>query len=150
MEGHLVRTSKELMDRESWLRDLALSLYYMRDRRGMVDSFLDRVGERLAIGEREYGNASFARSPDEIVREILAETLDRAGWCYVLEGSCRTQLARDDLSSTQRQRITQLAEASKQIRVDAFDAFLRDSELLDPPQPVAHLDERDGGWTDAD
>ena len=140
----------EHSDRESWLRDLALSLYYMRDRRGQVDSFLDLVGERLAVGEREYGNASFQRSPDEIVREILAETLDRAGWCYVLEGSCRMQLRRDDLAKVQRQRITQLAEAAKQIRVDAFDAYARDCELLDPPLPVAHLDERDGGWTDAD
>lgn len=138
----------EAVDRQGWITNLAQSLYYRRGQRPSVDAFLDGVSARLATGEREYGNRSFARNPANVIQEILDETLDRAGWCYVLEGACLQQLAREDITTQERQRCMQLIEAARQISQDACDAYQRDSELLDTY--TAPLDERDGGWTDAD
>ena len=57
----------EHCDRESWLRDLALSLYYMRDRRGQVDSFLDLVGERLAEAFHAAG------IPEDVFQNVVLD-----------------------------------------------------------------------------
>jgi len=46
-------------------------------------AFTSAVAHRLEAGEREYGGASFARSPGELVGEILEELEDVAGWAFV-------------------------------------------------------------------
>lgn len=46
--------------------------------------FLERLTARLAKGEQEYGQASFARTVPELCDEIQQELEDVAGWGYVL------------------------------------------------------------------
>jgi hypothetical protein len=46
--------------------------------------FADLVAERLAKGEKEYGDKSFSRDPVELIDELQAECLDLAGWGFVL------------------------------------------------------------------
>jgi len=46
-------------------------------------AFARAVEARLRQGEREYGGASFARPPGELVGEILEELEDVAGWAFV-------------------------------------------------------------------
>lgn len=134
----------ESVDRNSWMADLAMELYYLRFRRPFVDDFLDGVSRRLATGEQDYGNASFDRDPEAIIRELMDETLDRAGWCYVLERACRNRLAaQHDMPKPQQERLMRLCEAARQISVDTFEAYRRDSELLERKEP-AHNPEDDG------
>ena len=45
--------------------------------------FFARVDQRLANGERVYGDASFERPTTELLGEIEEELLDIAGWSYV-------------------------------------------------------------------
>lgn len=140
----------EAIDREAWMSELAMALYYLKGRRPYVDQFLDGVAKRLAVGEREYGNASFARGVDTIVREILDETLDRAGWCYVLERACRVQIAAGTCKPDHEEALRRLADSCRNIAQAAFASYVHDAELLDYKPPSAPLDERDGAWCDAD
>lgn len=46
--------------------------------------FAADLRRRLEAGAQEYGDRSFSRDPDELLREIDEEILDIAGWAYVL------------------------------------------------------------------
>jgi len=48
------------------------------------EKFCDRVGGRVQVGAKAYGNASFMRPADELVGEIEEELLDVCGWAFVL------------------------------------------------------------------
>lgn len=47
-------------------------------------SFAASVASRLAQGAKEYGDASFARDPGDLVGELQQELLDVMGWGYIL------------------------------------------------------------------
>lgn len=47
-------------------------------------NFIMLLHEKMAKGAREYGDASFERSPQQLVSEIEAELLDIVGWGYIL------------------------------------------------------------------
>lgn len=49
-----------------------------------IADFCGQVSARLEAGAREYGDRSFRRPPGHIIREILEEALDEAGWLFVL------------------------------------------------------------------
>jgi len=53
------------------------------DDRPDLQRFARAVEARLARGEREYANTSFRRSPAGLVREILEELEDVAGWAFI-------------------------------------------------------------------
>lgn len=63
-------------------------------------AFAAAVRSRLEAGARAYGDASFARSPAELVGEIEQELLDVCGWAFVLHE--RLQRLRAKLSQGQR------------------------------------------------
>jgi hypothetical protein len=46
--------------------------------------FLNRVEARMAAGAREYGEASFARDPEDLCDEIRQEIEDVCGWAFIL------------------------------------------------------------------
>ena len=48
------------------------------------DAFVSAVASRLCVGEREYGNRSFARPPLELVGEIEEELFDVCAWSFIL------------------------------------------------------------------
>lgn len=56
--------------------------------------FLSCLGERLALGAREYGNKSFARDFIELVDEILQEDIDRAGWSYIIWAKAKIMMSK--------------------------------------------------------
>jgi len=47
-------------------------------------AFARAVEARLRQGEREYGGASFARPPGELVGEVAEELFDVCAWSYIL------------------------------------------------------------------
>ncbi len=47
-------------------------------------AFVDRVRERLVVGQRAYGDQSFSRPEGELIGEMKEELLDVCGWAYVL------------------------------------------------------------------
>jgi len=132
----------ESIDRDVWMLKLACDV--RRHRSSAL--FLDGVAKRLAVGELEYGNASFDRDVDVIIREILDETLDRAGWCYVLERACRKQADAEACTPKRREELLALAESARTVAVSAFEAFAHDREMFRQPVTHAALDERDGAW----
>ena len=136
----------ESIDRDAWMLQLTRSVRHHK----ASALFLDGVAKRLAVGELEYGNASFARGVDTIVREILDETLDRAGWCYVLERACRVQIAAGTCKPDHEEALRRLADSCRNIAQAAFASYVHDAELLDYKPPAATLDERDGAWCDVD
>lgn len=46
-------------------------------------AFIESMTARLAAGQREYGDASFARPTADLVEEIGQECEDIAGWSYI-------------------------------------------------------------------
>lgn len=50
----------------------------------LEERFITALRARLDAGRREYGPASFTRSPLEVRKEIEEELLDVAGWAFVL------------------------------------------------------------------
>lgn len=122
----------ESIDRDIWMLHLTRSVY----RHAVAEQFLDGVARRLAQGELEYGNKSFERDVDVIIREILDETLDRAGWCYVLERACRQQADPDYCTPQHRERLLALADSARTVAVAAFEAFAHDRKML--CQPLRH------------
>ena len=132
----------ESIDRDAWMLQLTRSVRHHK----ASALFLDGVAKRLAVGELEYGNASFDLPIDTIVREILDETLDRAGWCYVLERACRKQADAEACTLKRREELLALAESARTVAVSAFEAFAHDREMFCQPVTHAALDERDGAW----
>ena len=59
--------------------------------------FVETVRRRLDAGHREYGDASFARDPDELLAEIQEEIEDIAGWSFVLW--CRLRDLREKVTT---------------------------------------------------
>lgn len=57
-------------------------------------AFAASVRARLEAGARAYGDASFERSPAELVGEIEQEVLDVCGWAFVLHERLRRLRAR--------------------------------------------------------
>ncbi len=51
--------------------------------------FADQIHERLEAGEKEYGDASFECSPDELLAEIEQEIMDVVGWSFILRERLR-------------------------------------------------------------
>lgn len=47
-------------------------------------AFASEVRARLEAGRAEYGDKSFHRDPDELLRELQQEALDLAGWGFIL------------------------------------------------------------------
>ena len=47
------------------------------------------VRDRLLVGADLYGDTSFTRPPNELVKEIAEELLDVSGWAFILW--CRIQ-----------------------------------------------------------
>jgi hypothetical protein len=45
--------------------------------------FLALLESRLAQGQRDYGNASFYKTHEQLRNELLMEYLDVAGWAYI-------------------------------------------------------------------
>lgn len=132
----------ESIDRDIWMLQLTRSVRH----HSSSALFLDGVAKRLAVGELEYGNASFDLPIDRIMREILDETLDRAGWCYVLERACRKQADAEECTPKRREQLMALAESARTVAVSAFEAFAHDREMFRQPVTHAALDERDGAW----
>jgi hypothetical protein len=60
----------------------------------MRKEFLDRLASRLEVGAREYGNASMRRPMTDLIREVLDEYLDVAGWSYIQWVKAREALER--------------------------------------------------------
>lgn len=58
----------------------------MRDNDPLQDwpAFVDAATKRLHQGRVDYGDASFDREPDELLRELAQEAMDLAGWGYIL------------------------------------------------------------------
>jgi hypothetical protein len=51
---------------------------------GPYEYYFQRLRERLVVGAREYGNKSFEKTNNELLKEIQEEILDVAGWSYIL------------------------------------------------------------------
>lgn len=126
----------EKIDRDSWMASMRAAIRKCAS----SERFLAAVAARLEVGAAEYGNESFAREPEDIVREILDETLDRAGWCYVLERACQARIARGDLTPKRKQRLKSIAGMALTCALEAFHAFEDDEERLETIYPGATLD----------
>ena len=48
------------------------------------DDFVRAVDARLAKGAQQYGDSSFSRPEDEIIRELQEELEDVAGWAFIM------------------------------------------------------------------
>ena len=48
------------------------------------DEFSAELQKKLASGYKEHGDGSFSRAPEDLVKEMLEECLDIAGWGLVL------------------------------------------------------------------
>jgi hypothetical protein len=46
--------------------------------------FISRLQDRVAQGDRSYGDHSFSRNPLALITEIQEELLDVAGWGFIL------------------------------------------------------------------
>lgn len=62
--------------------------------------FAGRVKQRLKRGARQYGNRSFSKDPEELLRELQQEALDLAGWGFIL--FVRLKRAEQALRNAQR------------------------------------------------
>lgn len=51
--------------------------------------FIRQVEDRLRKGAAQYGDASFSRTPSELLCELRQECLDLAGWGFILH--CRIE-----------------------------------------------------------
>lgn len=60
----------------------------------MREEFLSRLASRLEVGAREYKNASARRPMADLIREVLDEYLDVAGWSYIQWLKAREALER--------------------------------------------------------
>ena len=58
--------------------------------------FCEEVLARLAMGAREYGDASFAQPAEVLVTEIQQELFDVCGWGFIL--SCRVNALSEKLA----------------------------------------------------
>lgn len=56
----------------------------MSDPLELFPTFVEAVARRLKDGRRAYGDRSFSRPPAELLSELAQETLDLAGWGFVL------------------------------------------------------------------
>lgn len=73
----------ERMDRYQFVEELKARLVKeTADHKPHI--FLGQLRDRLALGETEYGNASFDREFGQLLDEILQEDVDRAGWSYII------------------------------------------------------------------
>ncbi len=54
--------------------------------------FSKQLEEKLQRGYEEHTDASFARMPEELVKELLEECIDIAGWSMVLYPRIRSLL----------------------------------------------------------
>ena len=46
-------------------------------------AFVDRMADRLMMGAITYGNRSFSKNPEELLREVLEEIVDQAAWSFI-------------------------------------------------------------------
>ena len=46
--------------------------------------FINSVNARLQQGAKEYGDKSFLQSPEHLLKELEEETLDIAGWSFIM------------------------------------------------------------------
>ena len=61
--------------------------------------YCERIKARLEVGAQSYGDASFTRTPLELLEEIEQEILDIAGWSFIL---ChRVQKMKESLDITE-------------------------------------------------
>lgn len=116
-----------------------------------VDTFLDRLRERLEAGALEYGNRSFLRQPAELVDEVVQELLDVVGWVYILWAKVdrklrgaqpeqtqrgaflyqlRHRLARRDRGVPQGQHLEAALVDLEVLAIDAFETAQRVEERL--------------------
>lgn len=85
--------------------------------------FLAYLSDRLAMGEAEYGNASFDRSFRELLEEILQEDLDRAGWAYIIWAKAKNMAATGKYSLQVRNLLKDISDSSLQSAVRAYGAW---------------------------
>jgi len=48
------------------------------------DNFIQQLHDKMVKGYKEYGDESFNRAPQDLIKELQAETLDLAGWGLIL------------------------------------------------------------------
>jgi len=56
----------------------------MADPLDKYEQFARLVGDRLLAGRTEYGDKSFSKPREELVREVSEELLDVCAWSYIL------------------------------------------------------------------
>jgi hypothetical protein len=77
--------------------------------------FSGQLRGRLRKGYEEYGDESFARSPEELICELQAEALDYAGWGLVFWVRMKSALGHiEDL----RNEFAALQQAQEKASVD--------------------------------
>jgi hypothetical protein len=54
------------------------------------EEFIEKLVQRLLVGDKVYGSASFTRPAEEIIREIEEELIDVVGWTYCLLRSIKS------------------------------------------------------------
>lgn len=53
------------------------------------DEFTSKVYDRMVVGEKEYGDASYSLAAKEVIGELEQEALDIMGWGYFLWKKCK-------------------------------------------------------------
>ena len=94
--------------------------------------FLAALRDRLALGAKEYGNASFDREFSELVDEILQEDIDRAGWSYIIWAKAKNMLNKHgkSLPTHQLHILDSLCDAAFITAMRAYAAWETNHHML--------------------
>lgn len=66
-----------------------------------LDRFIARLHQKLELGARQYGSASFDRPIGELITEIQDELVDIAGWGWIAWS--RLEALREQVTAAERQ-----------------------------------------------
>lgn len=53
-------------------------------KRDVLEAFVAELEARMAKGHIEYGDRSWSKDPETLVREVMEEAVDIAGWGMIL------------------------------------------------------------------
>lgn len=79
-------------------------------------SFLQALELKVEAGARNYGDKSFSKSPERLLDELAAETLDIAGWGFILWVRLQ-RLKEASQPLREASRLALLTEALKNVRM---------------------------------
>jgi hypothetical protein len=90
----------------------------------LPDTFEEHVAHRLATGEREYGDRSYARPLAELLAEQLEEAADLSAWGRI---AADVLAQHDDLEPCEREEIAAALRCAENLAAQAwarlFDAL---------------------------